>query len=742
MFRPLLTAIFSLFIIQVLWAQATFPDKGPLFIDSVVPRVDITINPDTLDWIYANPWSNIEFHADFVFDNGSVRDSIQNVGFRLRGNTSRASKKKSFKVSFNTFTSGGKYYGVEKMNLNGEHNDPSIMRSKIMWDILRDWGIPAPRANHVQVYINKSYYGLYLNVEHIDEEFVESRFGNKDGNLYKCTYPVDLNYLGSDPNLYKFESGGERAYDLVTNKDTDDYSDLADFITVINQTSDENLVCELNELFNTYDYLKVIAVDIFCGNWDGHIFNKNNFYLYHNTATDKMEYIPYDVDNTFGIDWFGLDWARRDIYNWEKDGSQRPLYTQLLNNQELRNQFTYYAGKLINNTIDVDALIKDIEARKIMIAQYVVSDPYYPLDYGYSFNDFMNSFTQTIGAHVKYGIYPYLNTRAASMNEQLEQTTMDPVIKYIDYKRELGQQLWIKAQVEVENFPPSVFVLYSLDGGDFQEVEMFAVGNGEYIITLENIPFESEINFQIKVIDSSEQEQVLPCQPISIVAITGDKPLLFINEFMASNSLTIADEYGNYSDWIEIYNGDSEAVFLGDFYLSDNLDWPDKWKMPNVTLDAGDFELFWAGGDINLSDHHASFKLSKNGEAIGIFNSELNSVDTLTFGAQTPDISFGRTTDAAYSWTSFTIPTPKASNTSIPLSIDNFAQENTLLIYPNPLSEGRIYFGKAIDCKIYNISGVLVYEALNVSSIESHYFKPGIYFVYAKAGSKGKFIVY
>ena len=159
-------------------------------------RIDITINPDTLDWIYNNPESDIEFHAVFVFDNGTVHDTIDPVGFRLRGNTSRYSKKKSFTVSFNTFTSGGKYYGVEKLNLNGEHNDPSVMRSKLMWDIMRKWQIPAPRANHVQVYINGNYYGLYINVEHIDEEFAQSRFGNKDGNLFKCLYPADLVIAG------------------------------------------------------------------------------------------------------------------------------------------------------------------------------------------------------------------------------------------------------------------------------------------------------------------------------------------------------------------------------------------------------------------------------------------------------------------------------------------------------------------------------------------------------------------
>jgi spore coat protein CotH len=151
-------------------AQATFPENGPLYVDTLVPRIDILINPDTLDWLYQeeNLKSDIEFHAIFIFDNGTIRDTINPVGFRLRGNTSRYSQKKSFKIAFNAFTKGGKYYGVEKLNLNGEHNDPSVIRSKIGWDLLRQWKIPAPRANHVEVYINGDYYGLYIIVEHID----------------------------------------------------------------------------------------------------------------------------------------------------------------------------------------------------------------------------------------------------------------------------------------------------------------------------------------------------------------------------------------------------------------------------------------------------------------------------------------------------------------------------------------------------------------------------------------------
>jgi len=101
--------------------QPHFPDAGEVFRDDVVARIDIFINPDTLQWIYDNPWSNTEFHATFVFNNGTVADTVENVGFRLRGNTSRVANKKSFKVSFNTFESGRKYYCTCRRRRNNKY---------------------------------------------------------------------------------------------------------------------------------------------------------------------------------------------------------------------------------------------------------------------------------------------------------------------------------------------------------------------------------------------------------------------------------------------------------------------------------------------------------------------------------------------------------------------------------------------------------------------------------------------
>ena len=77
--------------------------------------------------------SQIKF-SKLLFTDAAGSSAVSDVGFRLRGNTSRTAAKKSFKVSFNSFNKKQTFYGLQKMNLNGEHNDASIARSKLFWE--------------------------------------------------------------------------------------------------------------------------------------------------------------------------------------------------------------------------------------------------------------------------------------------------------------------------------------------------------------------------------------------------------------------------------------------------------------------------------------------------------------------------------------------------------------------------------------------------------------------------------
>ena len=69
-----------------------------------------------------------------------------------------------------------------------------------------------------------------------------------------------------------------------------------------------------------------------------------------------------------------------------------------------------------------------------------------------------------------------------------------------------------------------------------------------------------------------------------------------INEVMASNASTIADEDGNYEDWIELYNYGDEPINLSGFGLSDDSGNPMRWVFPDVTINPGEYLLVWASG--------------------------------------------------------------------------------------------------------------------------------------------------
>lgn len=746
--------LFFLILPLITFAQPQFPENGEVFNDNVVSRFDISIDPDTLDWIYDNVESNQEFHAIMVFNNGSVADTMDNIGFRLRGNTSRFSAKKSFKLSFNTFESGRKWYGMEKLNLNGEHNDPSISRSKLGWDLLRHMGVPAPRASHTEVYINGNYYGLYICTEHIDEEFVDSRFDNQDGNLYKCLWPADLAYLGPDPEAYKYTIGERRAYALKTNTEEDDYSDLAEFIGVLNNSSAQQFVCEMDEVFNVYDYLKVIAVDVFIGNWDGYIYNKNNFYLYYNTETGKFEYIPYDIDNTFGIDWMDRDWGTRDIYDWQQHGNEvRPLYTRIMDNQELKDQYSFFVNQLLTEYVDPTSYFQEIDDLRTMLAPYVANDPYYPLDYGYDLQDFNDSFEQALGGHVDYGIKPYITTRRDNSFSQLQLNDMKPVVEYISNSQpQINNNLWVRAFVKDEDETPEVRLIYKLNNGIVEFSIMYDDGehnDGEegdlmYGGFIPDLEVNTDIEYQVSAQDNFGKETLMPCEPVFLQLVESDQNALYINEFMASNDSTIADEFGEYDDWLEIYNGEEYSVWLGDKYLSDNLENPDKWLMPDVVLDSGDFILIWADNDEEQGPNHANFKLNMDGEEIGIFDSETTGfylLDSIVYGQQTTDVSFGRDPDGGGVWMFYNPATPGYSNLLGAVG-EGYPVPESIRIFPNPVKNGIVYFDRELkNMRLYNQVGqLLIYKEI-CSSLDLQMFQSGIYILTAENGWHARLIV-
>lgn len=742
--------IFNIVFVFLIFSQSVFsqlvlPENGPVFSDTTVPRIDIMFSADSLESLMdpVNAESDHHYMADFIFDNGEILDTLKDVGIRLRGNTSRNSEKKSFKISFNTYKPGRKFRGVEKMNLNGEHNDPSIIRSKVCADMLNNFNIPAPRANHVNLYMNGDFYGVYINVEHIDEEFIQSRFGNQNGNLYKCLWPADLNYISSNPNDYKFTSGNRRAYDLKTNVGENDYSDLAEFIDILNNTSIDDLPCELDRVLNVDNMIRAIAFDILSGNWDGPLYNKNNFYLYKNPQSGKFEYIPYDLDNTLGIDWLNRDWGTRNIYDWGKHGEKRPLFYNLLAPPAHRDRLSYYLDKFIETYFNEIDLFPLIDEKRSMISADVEQDPFSPMDYGFSYQDFLDSYTKALDAsHVAYGLKPFITTRKNTALGQLEMVDIDPVIRNV-YLHRQNNELWVYGALEDDGNIQNVQCCYTqnegaevcfdlLDNGIFPDN---TPGDGSYAGIFPINTTEGSLEYYLTAKDDLNNSGRYPVCGFDTYGFGDSDNLLVINEILTDNSSINSDESGEFDDWIELYNSGTNSIFLGNKYLSDDRFNGGKWKLPFISIEPGDFLLVWADDQQEQGDLHASFKLSKSGEFIGVFEKQgdeflfLNGFD---FGAQEKDVSFGRFPDGS-DLLSAMYPTPGSSNQVL-------SNKETIglkiKITPNP-SRGQfqILFDRdsheLYSIKLFNDSGILLNNLTNLKTTEQvlkfQSLTPGVY---------------
>jgi len=670
MMRTLSLLLVFSFLTGIVFCQPLFPADGKVFRSDVIPRVEITINEDSLKWLYNNVLSDKEFDALFVYTVAGVPDSVSHVGFGLRGNTSRHSAKKSFKVSFNTFSKGKKFHGLEKMNLNGEHNDPSLIRSHLTWGLFKSMQVVAPRSNHVEVYINKRYYGLYINVEHVDEEFVESRFGNNFGNLYKCLYPANLAYLGGNKTDYK-----KNGYELKTNTDQDDFSDLIGFVEALSNSTPNQFPEKIEPIFNVNAFLRNLAVEIFTGHWDAYSFNKNNFYLFKNVSTGKFEFIPYDTDNTFGIDWFGIDWANRNIYSWWNPDDPRPLTSKIFENQSYKDRFSFFLNQLVTIYANPDTYFSEIDAIKSKINPSAANDPYRPIDYGWGFEDFNKSYTLPMGKHVKYGLKPFITTRINSIRQQLILRPIAPIIENVVHSiPQLNQPTAI--QLNITDDQPAVVakVYYQINHGATNSLQLILNPDNKYKAELPALDQPATLSYYIEATDTDGKKSREPSVGVYSLHVTLSNASLVLSEFLSSNKTGIVDNYGGDEDWIEIKNTGNQSVNLKGKYLSDDLANPTKFELPDVTIEPNHFYLVWADEDGGQGLNHANFKLNADGESIGLFDSYENNfsaISFLTYTSQKTDVSTG--INSSGKWENQAFITPMGENGSTNVAFITFS---------------------------------------------------------------------
>jgi len=726
---------FFLFLSSILFSQTELDESYKIYDDTEVAIIRINMNQADLAFMLQNPLSDSIHLANIHFKNKFIDETVDSVGIRLRGNTSRTAQKKSLKLSFNTFIDGKKFYDVEKLNLNGEHNDPSIVRSKLSWDFFNDIGVVSTRASHAAVYINDKYYGLYISIEHIDENFLKKNFKDDFGNLWKCLYPADLNYINIDPNSYKLTFNGRQLYELKTNLEKDDYSELANLIDVLNNSSNENFKNSILKILDVPQVLNYFAVNILTGSWDDYWSLSNNYYLYHDPTSKKIKLIPYDYDNTFSIDWFNINWAEVDPYTFDKvSNGYRPLAERLMQVPEFRNLYTELIKFYISTYTSYPFWQPRINELKNLISSYAEADTFRTKDYGFSISDFHDSYFSSnySNQHVKQSIIHFSNDRHKSLQTQLTYLDANPFVfnievspKYIKETDSILVSCSVYSNVGIKNISIELIEDFS---GIIRNYELqFAPLSNDLIFDETNrwefyipsLPKGYDGKLFIIAEDNDGKIEKYPSDGIAIVT-EGKKvsQKLLLNEVMAKNARTISDFANEYDDWLEIYNPQDTAILLSNMYLTDDKENLSKWKFPSVEIiiEAGEHILIWCDNDEEQAGPHTNFKLSSTGEFLAIVEKDgLSIVDSVTFPDLMENEAYSRIPNLTNVWEKTFSTTPGEANVITDIKSTSREFQNNASVFPNPFNPSttiqyELNETTDLNIKIFDILGKQVWE--------------------------------
>ena len=181
---------------------------------------------------------------------------------------------------------------------------------------------------------------------------------------------------------------------------------------------------------------------------------------------------------------------------------------------------------------------------------------------------------------------------------------------------------------------------------------------------------------------------------------------LYINEIVTKNTYTLKDNYGDYSDYIELYNGYNHDIDLLGYHLSDSEFETSKWTFPSIKIKANDYLIIYATGkdkcDLENNICHVNFKLSSKGEIITLTDKNNNIINKFTYPALSNDLAYGYT---GRNYKILDNPTPNKENNS---SIEYIKVTNKDLYINEYMSHNTIEYdtlGKYNDfVELYNNS--------------------------------------
>lgn len=215
--------------------------------------------------------------------------------------------------------------------------------------------------------------------------------------------------------------------------------------------------------------------------------------------------------------------------------------------------------------------------------------------------------------------------------------------------------------------------------------------------------------------------------PLAILLFSGFcsnlEAQVLINEIQTSNIHTTVDQFGEYEDWIELYNNGASAVNLNGYGLSDDISKPYLFQFADMNIPAKSSLLVFAS-DSNISDIKSHWETAINSNSTWNYRANTNTPpDTNwrnlsfngTWSAGTGGIGFGDSDDGTIVSTCVSIYSSKTfsiSDTSkIQAAILNVDYDDAFVAYLNGVEIARMNIGTRGIRPAWNDVALVAHEA-------------------------------
>ena len=512
--------------------------------------------------------------------------------------------------------------------------DPTLQAEQTCLKIVEELGVPYNHRRHVNFFVNGLRRNALLedtqrpNGEFIDQWFPE----DNEGDLYK----IQVHYEPSSDAATQFSSVRRAGLEQVrllegANKPSyyrwnwprravksteNDYRELFQLIDTANLAETNGYAVKMDSLIDIDEWMRIIAAEHFVGNWDSFGYSDGSNMYFYKPLQGKWHLCIWDMD-------LGLvqlsDAATTDIFatrNSFGNLQMDPVTRRFFSYPQFRRAYLRALNEIVNG---IAPRLPDLVNAK------------------------QAAFTRNgVTATSPSTILNYLNSRRTSVTNQMRRydvpfaVATNLVFSTNDTVTLTGTASFRVESVRVNSLKSAVTWLNATN----------------WSITLRLAAATNQVNLAAYDVNGLPMSGLTA--DVTVIYTGGgslEEPLLFINEWMAANTRTLADPAdGIYDDWFEIYNPNGWTVNMAGYRVTDDLTNPGKFVFPSgISIPAHGHLLVWADEEgsqyADTGQVHVSFKLSRDGETLALISPSGKLLDLVQFSGQQPDVSEGRLPD-------------------------------------------------------------------------------------------------